>query len=459
MTPDRPKDSALIASPRFLMGLAAAAVMVLAGCEADEVLPGERLDLRADLTAPLDAVDPADTVRVQAVNRTAAISLPAPVVNANWPQKGGSAANRIADPALGAALTRIWSVDIGQGNTRRMRLTADPVVQGGQIFTLDSGATVSSFSTNGQRLWSRDLTPEGENEDDASGGGLAVSGNTLFVTSAFGRLVALDTATGGTRWVQELDSAASGAPTVSGDTVVLVSRDSRAWGIDATNGRVRWQLPGARSQSGIVGGSTPAIANNSAVLPFSSGQITTVALAGGQPIWSTTIAGQRLGPVFSRVLEVSGDPVIAGDTVYIGNSSGRTIAVGLTDGGRRWTVDEGTFSPVWVSGGSVFLVSDRNELLRLNAANGERIWGTELPLFQPVRRERRLKDVFVHYGPILAGGRLIVASDDGLLRGFSPVDGSLVSVFELGAAAARAPVVAGGTLYLVTADGVLHAFR
>jgi outer membrane protein assembly factor BamB len=122
-------------------------------------------------------------------------------------------------------------------------------------------------------------------------------------------------------------------------------------------------------------------------------------------------------------------------------------------------VDEGAFDPVWVEGGSVFLISDRNELLRLNAETGERIWGVELPFFEPVRRARRLKDVYVHYGPVLAGGRLLVASDDGLLRGFSPVDGSLVSVIELPEPAARPPVVAGGTLYIVGESGTLHAFR
>ena len=434
---------------------------VLAGCADEEVrLPGERLDLRADLSAPLDPTEPAAAEADAApVNRSVPIALPAPVTNASWTHKAGSAAHRLPHPALGTNLSLVWSQDIGAGNSRRHRLVADPVVQGAQIFTLDSLARVTSLGTSGQILWTRDLTRRGDNPEDASGGGLAVAGDRLFVTTAFGQLHALDTATGRTVWVQELDSVASGAPTVSDGVVTLVTRDSRAWGIDATTGRVRWQTPGARSLSGIVGGTAPAIADGRAILPFSSGQISALALADGTPQWSTSLAGQRIGPVFARILDIGGDPVISGGRVYMGNTSGRTVAVEAANGARIWTAEEGAFGPVWVEGGSVFLVSDRNELLRLDAATGERIWGVELPFFEPVRRARRLKDVYVHYGPVLAGGRLHVASDDGLLRSFSPVDGSLLSVTQLPEGAARPPVVAGGTLYLVTEGGRLHAFR
>ncbi|MGB1006987.1 MAG: hypothetical protein ACPGVX_07405, partial [Thalassobaculaceae bacterium] len=34
--------------------------------------------------------------------------------------------------------------------------------------------------------------------------------------------------------------------------------------------------------------------------------------------------------------------------------------------------------------------------------------------------------VYAHYGPVLAGGRLVVASSDGVLRFFTPESGALV---------------------------------
>ena len=66
---------------------------------------------------------------------------------------------------------------------------------------------------------------------------------------------------------------------------------------------------------------------------------------------------------------------------------------------------------------------------------------------------------FAHYGPVVAGGRVIVASSDGALRLFDPVSGALTAQVELPDGAASAPVVAGGVLYVIDRDGTLRAFR
>ena len=115
-------------------------------------------------------------------------------------------------------------------------------------------------------------------------------------------------------------------------------------------------------------------------------------------------------------------------------------------------------SPVWVEGGSVFLLSDENRLVRASLSTGEIIWRVSLPFFVPESALNR-KTAYSHFGPVLAGGRLIVVSDDGLIRSFDPASGALLSTQEMPAGAASDPVVAGGTLYVVTDDGRLNAFR
>ena len=54
---------------------------------------------------------------------------------------------------------------------------------GGRVYAMDSRSFVSAFTTAGRAVWTRDLTPASDNSDDASGGGLAVSGGTLFATT------------------------------------------------------------------------------------------------------------------------------------------------------------------------------------------------------------------------------------------------------------------------------------
>jgi len=114
------------------------------------------------------------------------VSIPAPTANADWTHRGGSVTHRVANAALGAEPQRIWSAGIGRGETRRNRISADPVVAQGRVFTLDADARVTAVGTNGAVLWSTDLTPPSDREGDASGGGLAAAeGRVIDAVFAF----------------------------------------------------------------------------------------------------------------------------------------------------------------------------------------------------------------------------------------------------------------------------------
>lgn len=439
--------------------IAGAAILGLfAGCAKRElILQGKRLDLRAPLVA-VDEDGSSATVPAEGANRAVPISLPATVNHSEWTHRFGSPEHRITHPALSKNLTHIWSASIGSGENRKSRITADPVVSAGRIFTLDAQAHVMAHSISGAAIWSRDLTPPTDRAGDASGGGLAVEGNSLYVTTGFGALVALDVATGAERWVQKLESAATGAPTVKGGIVYVTSRDSSAWAINASDGRIKWQLPGTPTSSVMVGGTAPAVADKFAVFPFGSGEVVAAFRKGGVQTWASSVSGKRRGRAYAGITDITGDPVIDGNVVYVGSQSGRVVALDMGSGERIWTAKEGAYSPVWVTGGSVFLVSDEARLLRLDAATGERIWSVEMPYYTKDKPRRR-KAVYAHYGPVLAGGRLIVAGSDGLIRSFSPVDGALLSTIEVPGGATTNPVIVGGVLYLVSTGGKLHAFR
>lgn len=434
----------------FLMMLA-----LVAACSQEEILPGERIGVREALE--IDSAE-GGAAPAGSVNRAQPIDLPPQVALAEWPQRAGNASHKVPHAALNSTLTRVWSASIGAGDSRRYKITADPVVGGGRIYTLDARSAVRAFSTDGKLVWSADLTPESERNQDATGGGLAYENGQVFATSGFGALVALDAATGAIQWRQRTDASVTAAPAVKDGIVYVVSRDNQAWAIKADDGRVQWQLPGTPSPSGLLGGAAPAVSDRLAIFPFASAEVVATLRKSGIRVWGATVAGQRRGRVYARVTDITGDPVIDGDVVYVGNQSGRVAAMRAAGGARIWTAEEGAYGPVWPAGGSVFLVSDQGELVRLDAETGERIWGVPLPYFTR-EKPKRYKAIHANHGPVLAGGRLLVASDDGLIRSFNPVDGALVSSVQLPGGATTSPVVAGGTLYIVSSNGQLHAFR
>jgi outer membrane protein assembly factor BamB len=150
--------------------------------------------------------------------------------------------------------------------------------------------------------------------------------------------------------------------------------------------------------------------------------------------------------------------VVYDGVIYAANAGGRIVAIKPSSGERIWTANEGAYSPVLPVGDSIFMISDQGELLRLDRDTGARIWGERLPYFKN-RKIKRRQAVYAHYGPILAGGRLVVASDDGLIRSYDPANGALVGTTAIKGGAASNPAIVGGTMYVITGKGQLAAFR
>jgi len=219
------------------------ALLALGACgERELILDGERFDIRA----PLPGSDAAAAAPAVAPDTARAFAAPAPRNYDRWTHRGGDVTRNVEHPALAASLSPLFSVDIGQGNTRRARLTADPVVAENRIFTLDSASRVTALGTNGQVQWARSLVPASDKDRDASGGGVAFGENTIFAATGFGELFALDPATGATRWRQKLEAPVTSSPTVSDGKVYVITRDSRAWALGAAGGRLDFHDLGSR---------------------------------------------------------------------------------------------------------------------------------------------------------------------------------------------------------------------
>jgi len=422
------------------------AALLGACADKDIILPGKREDLRSSTAAD------------EVVNQERAIRVPSAKTNSSWTHRIGSPSYRVSNAALSQSPKLAWSAGIGEGDTRKGRLTADPVVAEGRIFTMDTAANLQATATNGGVLWTTNLTPSTDKISDAVGGGIAYGNGKLFVTTGFGRLVAVNPTSGKVLWEQKLEAIGSGTPTYYGGLVYVVSGDDKGWALNADTGKIAWQLFSIPAVNNVQSPAAPAVNDRLVVFPFGSGELQATFRRGGVRLWDAGIAGERLGRSINKVGDISGDPVIDGSVVYAANHSGRIVALDVDTGTRRWTAEEGALSPVWPSGGSIFLVSDRNQLVRLDAKDGSRIWAVDLPKFVSFKPKRQAA-LYAHYGPIMAGGKLRVASSDGLLRSFDPASGRLISTAEIPGGASSNPVVAGGVLYVVGGKGQLHAFR
>ena len=440
--------------------MALVAVMALSACERELILSGERFPVRASLDASLQNEGEAAPVAPpeRPANQSVPISLPGASSNADWTHRGGSARHASPHGTLSAAPQRVWSANIGAGSSRKNRISASPVVADGRVVTMDSRSLVVATATNGGTIWQADLTPAFDRGGDVSGGGLAIGGGMVFVATGYGELVALNAGSGAVAWRQRLGSPVAGAPAYDGGTVYVATRDGAGWAVDAKNGKTRWTVPGTPGTLSVAGSSAPAISDRTVIFPFASGELVAALKLNGTRVWGAPVTGQRPGRGYQGLTDVTGDPVLIGGTIYAGTAAGRTAAINATSGERLWTAVEGALNPPLVVGGSVFVVNDEARLVRMDATTGEVIWQADMPYFVN-EKPKRHKAITAHYGPVLAGGRVVVVSGDGLVRLFNPSDGTMVATAEIPGGAAAAPALSGGALYVVGSNGQLHAFR
>ncbi|MGH6960821.1 MAG: PQQ-binding-like beta-propeller repeat protein, partial [Dongiaceae bacterium] len=243
--------------------------LLLAGCDTffgeseGPPLPGERISVLR-LTRDL-AADPAlADLRVR---------LPEPYSNPDWPQAGGYSTHAMHHLAASGPLNRVWSADIGEAAGDDRYLLGVPVIAGGRIYTIDAGATVTAFDAgSGQQAWRVDLTPEDE-DDNLFGGGLAYDDGRLFVTTPFALVFALDAGSGAELWRSPASGPMRTPPAASGGRVFAVTLDNQLIAFAADDGRRLWTHNGIAQDAGLLGGAAPAVAGDTVVVAYSSGEL------------------------------------------------------------------------------------------------------------------------------------------------------------------------------------------
>ena len=426
----------------------------LNGCgNREPILEGKRLDLRA-LT-----VDERQAIGVKKTDvRIDKLTLLSPTINADWTHRNGSAQHLIKHPKLGRSLSKVWTANIGAGNSRKRNITASPIVANGRVYAMDANAVARAFTTMGSPVWSVDLTPPNEKANEASGGGMAYGNGVLAVTTGHGEVIALNSDNGSVIWRHKLKGAISADPVVVGNMVVAVGRNNVAIGLDIRNGRLKWRQTSQGGTAGVAGAGAPAAQGNLVVIPFSSGELVGTIASNGLRAWSRSISGKNEGFARSMISDISGDPVIDGLNVYAANQAGRLVAMDRRSGTLLWTAQDGSYTPVWSIGSAVFMVTDRFAVKRLNSSDGTEVWSQKLPGFKQ-SKDGRKRATYAYFGPVVAGGQVWVAGSDGLLRSYDPINGLLTGTVDIPGGAASQPAIADGRLYILSASGRIHAYE
>lgn len=386
------------------------------------------------------------------------VTLPAGIANVDWTQPGGEAAKSLGTLALAESPQRVWTAQIGQGSETRAYIGGEPVVEGNRIFTMDTVGTVRAFDTQtGRELWSANLRKKDESERSAFGGAVSVFGGRVYATSGHGLAAAYDANTGAEVWRTDLSVPLRGAPTVSERNVLVVTQDNQVYALGKQDGSRSWDVVGTVEPAGLLGAAAPAVALDTAIVGFSSGELTAVRMENGRTVWQDIIARTGQTTSLSALSDIDASPIIDDDgRVYAMGHGGRLVALQLAGGQRIWEQNVGGIAQPWLAGDWIFAVSSDGELVAVSKSDGRIRWVSQLPQWRdPEDRKGRI----TYRGPVLAGGRLWLTSSEGQIIAASPQDGSVTFRAEAGKQFYLGPIVAGSTLYLLDESGRLSAWR
>ena len=404
----------------------------------------------------LDVMPQSNGLQVVATAAAQPVSLPAPVLNPDWPQAGGVPTHDMENLAFGAQPVSAWTADIGKSGGYRRKLTSQPVISGGRVFTMDSDGNVSAFdAAGGGRVWTLSTETE-DNRSTNVGGGASTDAGAVYAATGRGDLVAIDAGTGKMRWRKSLDTAARSAPTIAEGKLFVPTIDNRLLAFSTADGSQLWSYKAATAETMLLGMPAPAYADGILIAGFGSGEVVALRAGEGAAVWSDSLAARTGRGSVADFSSVRGRSVIKNGRVFTIGFGGLMVANDMRSGRRLWERNVASTETPWAAGDWLFVLSTDSQVAALRSDDGSVAWVCQLDQYENMEKH---EDPIRWVGPVLAGGRLIVGGSNKTAMSIDPVSGKVIGQQKLSGVATLAPSVAGGTVYFLTEDATLMALR
>src|SRR3546814_919625 len=116
----------------------------------------------------------------------------------------------------------------------------------------------------------------------------------------------------------------------------------RDWSSDVCSsdlGSTLWESAGTIETSSLLGAATPAIALDTVVAGYSSGELVAMRIENGRPVWQDTLARTGVATSVAMLSDTDASPAIDEGRVFAIGQGGRMAAVELATGQRVWEVN------------------------------------------------------------------------------------------------------------------------
>jgi len=365
-----------------------------------------------------------------------------------WPMARGCAAGtgRSAG-ALALPLVEAWRREFP-----RAAFAAVPVVDEETVYVGDLDGTFRAVSlADGGDRWAH--TVEDAGFPSAAACGTAAGARLVVVGDDVGVVRAFDAETGTVRWTHETDGEISGGPTIlagpEAARVLVGSQDATLSCLDLATGELLWKHEIADQIR-----CSPTVARTTAgdrvFLAGCDGKLHVIDVAGG----GETAAVPIDGPTGTT-------PATVGDRVFFGTEGGTFFGIDAVRGEVVWRTAAATGGQSYRSSAAIAdglaIVGFRGKAIEaFSVADGGRAWR------HPMRgRVEASPAVVTASGPegALPRAVAIVADSAGIIAALDADTGTVAWEFDAGGGFGGGAAIAAGRVVLASDDGILWCFR
>ena len=262
-----------------------------------------------------------------------------------------------------------------------------------------------------------------------------------------GQLLALDQATGSQKWSAKLSGAILSPSLIQSGRVITIANDGTVFAHDAVTGQQVWAYKLPNVQFSLRGQPAPVRLDDRTILVASANAyVYALDVISGVPRFQRRVAISEGRSDIQRLIDIVGDPVVAGQYLVTTSFQGQVTVTDLTTQRVVWSEDASSTNRPEVSGDKVFVSTVDGKLNAYSLSTGQLAWQNEELL------NRQLSN------PVMLGQSLVVGDMDGVIHLLDPASGKLVGRAKTSGEVQSLRVI-DNQLYVATRKGALSIWQ
>jgi outer membrane protein assembly factor BamB len=316
-------------------------------------------------------------------------------------------------------------------------------IDDGIIYVLTHKNYVRAYnSETGNFVWKTDLEFEEGVSSAIPVGGLAVSGDKLFVTEGNKLLYCIDNKNGEIKWTTKLEGFTRAAPVVAGNRVFIQTVSGTIYAISTIDGKIEWRNWAIQDEVNTIASQAFVVTDSHLITQNTKGYLQIIDRKDGSDVFSGSII-----KTYAKKVDLAGarvQPILTKYGLLTYTSAGNVMMFDLQNYQLKWNFSYNITNPMWIMGDIAYGLSLDGYVIAFNLQKGEVYWKYQLPKSKHA----------VHWNPpVVVNGEVFIAGNNGKLIALNAEDGSLAGRYKIEKDVYTSPVVANGAMYLIANSG------